>query len=71
MLRFTESLAETMFKFTNIIMYYAPVAVFGAIAFTIGHLGLDILGSLLKLLATLYVALIVFMLVVILPILLF
>jgi proton glutamate symport protein len=71
MLRFTESLAETMFKFTNIIMYYAPVAVFGAIAFTIGHLGLDILGSLVKLLATLYVALIIFMLVVILPLLLF
>jgi proton glutamate symport protein len=71
MLRFTESLAETMFKFTNIIMYYAPVAVFGAIAFTIGHLGLDILGSLVKLLATLYVALIIFMLAVILPLLLF
>lgn len=71
MLRFTESLAETMFKFTNIIMYYAPVAVFGAIAFTIGHLGLDILGSLVKLLATLYVALIIFLLVVILPLLLF
>jgi len=71
MLRFTESLAETMFKFTNIIMYYAPVAVFGAIAFTIGHLGLDVLGSLLKLLATLYVALIVFLAVVILPLLIF
>ncbi|HNX55303.1 MAG TPA: cation:dicarboxylase symporter family transporter [Prolixibacteraceae bacterium] len=71
MLRFTESLAETMFKFTNIIMYYAPVAVFGAIAFTIGHLGLDILGSLVKLLATLYAALIIFVLVVILPLLLF
>jgi proton glutamate symport protein len=71
MLRFTEALAETMFKFTNIIMYFAPVAVFAAIAFTIGHLGLDVLGSLLKLLATLYVALIVFLLLVILPLLLF
>ena len=71
MLRFTESLAETMFKFTNIIMYYAPVAVFGAIAFTIGHLGIDILGSLLKLLATLYVALIAFLALVIFPLLVF
>lgn len=71
MLRFTEGLAETMFKFTHIIMYYAPVAVFAAIAFTIGHLGLDVLGSLLKLLATLYVALITFLLVVILPLILF
>ena len=71
MLRFTEGLAETMFKFTNIIMYYAPVAVFAAIAFTIGHLGLDVLGSLVKLLATLYVALIVFLVAVILPLLIF
>jgi proton glutamate symport protein len=71
MLRFTEGLAETMFKFTNIIMYYAPVAVFAAIAFTIGHLGLDVLGSLLKLLATLYVALIFFLAIVIFPLLIF
>lgn len=71
MLRFTEGLAETMFKFTNIIMYYAPVAVFAAIAFTIGHLGLDILGSLVKLLATLYVALTIFLLIVIVPLLIF
>jgi proton glutamate symport protein len=67
MLRFTGSLAESMFKFTHIIMYYAPVAVFAAIAFTIGQLGLDVLTSLLKLLATLYVALIAFLLLVIFP----
>ena len=67
MLRFTGSLAEAMFKFTNIIMYYAPVAVFAAIAFTIGHVGLDVLTSLLKLLATLYVALFAFLLLVIFP----
>ena len=67
MLKFTGSLAEVMFKFTNIIMYYAPVAVFGAIAFTIGQLGMDVLTSLLKLLATLYVALFAFLILVILP----
>ena len=71
MLRFTEGLAETMFKFTNIIMYYAPVAVFAAIAFTIGHLGIDVLSTLLKLLATLYAALFVFFLAVILPLVIF
>ncbi len=71
MLRFTGGLAETMFKFTNIIMYFAPVAVFAAIAFTIGHLGLDVLTSLLKLLATLYVALLAFLLIVILPLMFF
>jgi len=70
MLRFTGSLAEAMFKFTHIIMYYAPVAVFAAIAFTIGQLGLDVLTSLLKLLATLYVALLAFLLLVIFPLVL-
>ena len=68
MIRFSESLAETMFKFTNIIMYYAPIAVFAAIAYTVGHMGLDILFNLFKLLATLYVALIVFLSCVLVPI---
>ena len=60
MLQFSESLAATMFKFTNLIMYFAPVGVGAAIAVTVGHLGLDILSSLLKLLLTLYTSLIVF-----------
>ncbi len=68
MLRFTESLAETMFKFTQLIMYFAPFAVFAAIAYSIGHMGLDILFNLFKLLATLYVSLVVFLLVVLLPV---
>lgn len=68
MIRFSESLAEVMFKFTNIVMYFAPVAVFAAISYTVGHMGLDILYNLFKLLATLYVALIVFLLLVLLPV---
>jgi proton glutamate symport protein len=68
MIRFCESLAETMFKFTNIVMYFAPVAVFAAIAYTVGHMGFDILFNLFKLLATLYIALIVFLLFVLLPV---
>jgi proton glutamate symport protein len=68
MLRFSESLAETMFKFTNIVMYYAPIAVFAAIAYTVGHMGLDILYNLFKLLATLYVALFIFLGCVLVPI---
>lgn len=68
MIRFSESLAETMFKFTNIVMYLAPVAVFAAIAYTVGHMGLDILYNLFKLLATLYVALIVFLIFVLFPV---
>ena len=61
LLNFSESLAETMFKFTNIVMHFAPFGVGGAIAVTVGHLGIDILLSLAHLLVTLYVALIVFL----------
>jgi proton glutamate symport protein len=67
-LDFTESLAETMFKFTNIIMHFAPFGVGAAIAVTVGHLGIDILTSLLKLLFTLYGALLVLLFGVLLPI---
>ncbi len=71
MLEFAESLAETMFKFTNLIMYFAPFGVGAAIAVTVGHLGIDILHNLLLLLVTLYLALITFIVVVLLPIALF
>jgi len=68
MIRFSESLAETMFKFTQLIMYFAPFAVFAAIAYSVGHLGRDSLVNLIKLLATLYVSLILFILLVLLPV---
>ncbi len=68
MLTFTKALSETMFKFTNIVMYFAPIAVFAAIAYSVGHMGIDILLNLARLLATLYIALIAFMLVILLPI---
>ena len=71
MVHFAESLSETMFKFTNLVMYLAPVAVFAAIAYSVGHMGLSILGNLIQLLATLYVALIVLLLAVFLPVALF
>ncbi len=68
MIAFAESLSEVMFKFTNIVMYFAPIAVFGAISYTIGKYGFGIFGNLLQLLLTLYVALIAFVLLVFLPI---
>jgi proton glutamate symport protein len=68
LLTFSESLAETMFKFTNIVMLFAPVGVGAAIAYTVGHMGIGILVNLIKLLLTLYAALIVFILVVLLPV---
>src|SRR6266849_2472012 len=68
MLAFAESLSETMFKFTNIVMLAAPIGVFGAVAYTVGHLGLGVLLPLAKLLATMYIALVVFIACVLLPI---
>ena len=68
MLEFCDSLAETMFKFTNIIMYFAPIGVGAAIAYTVGHMGLGILVNLIQLLLTLYAALVVFVLGVLLPV---
>jgi Na+/H+-dicarboxylate symporter len=68
LINFAESLSETMFKFTNIVMLAAPIGVFGAMAYTVGHMGLGVLTPLLKLLGTMYVALTVFVLLVLLPI---
>lgn len=67
-LNFAEGLAETMFKFTNIVMYFAPIGVGAAIAVTVGHMGVEILASLLKLLLTLYGALFIFLIFVLLPV---
>ncbi|MFN0216797.1 MAG: dicarboxylate/amino acid:cation symporter [Saprospiraceae bacterium] len=71
MLHWCESLSEVMFKFVGIIMYFAPFAVGGALAATIGDKGLGVMVNLAKLLGTLYVALFVFILVVFVPVLYF
>lgn len=63
-----ESVAEAMFKFTNIVMLFAPLGVMGAMAYTVGKMGLSVLIPLLKLLFTLYGALIIFVLFVFIPI---
>jgi proton glutamate symport protein len=70
LLNFMESVSEAMFKFTNVVMYAAPIGVFGAIAFTISKMGIDVLGNLLQLLGTLYAALVVLIVGVFIPILL-
>lgn len=67
MLAFTESLTEVMFKFTNIVMLLAPFGIAGAIAYTIAGTGFGVLYNLGQLVATLYVALILFILLVFLP----
>ena len=68
MLAFCESLSETMFKFTNIVMLVAPIGVAGAMAYTVGTMGFGVMSNLVKLLLTLYGALIVFALGALLPI---
>ena len=68
MLNLAESLTQTMFRFTNIVMYFAPVGVGAAMAYTVGHLGINILLPLGKLVLTAYGALLAFLLCVLFPI---
>ena len=62
-----EAVAETMFKFTDIVMRYAPIGVGAAIAYTVGHSGFGVLYNLAWLVGTLYAALVAFILLVLLP----
>ncbi|MBK8482322.1 MAG: cation:dicarboxylase symporter family transporter [Proteobacteria bacterium] len=68
LLDFCESLAETMFKFTNLVMLLAPLGVGAAMAHTVGRMGTGVLFNLAQLMLTLYGALVVFLLGVLLPI---
>lgn len=67
MLNVLDALAEVMFKFTGLVMKFAPVGVGAAIAVTVGSSGLDVLKNLAALILTLYGALVVFILIVLLP----
>ncbi len=67
MVRLAESLTETMFAFTNLVMYFAPIGVAAALAYTVAHSGLGVMLNLGKLLLTLYIALIAFALLGMLP----
>jgi proton glutamate symport protein len=63
-----EGLADVMFKFTMMVMRFAPIGIGAAIAVTVGQNGLGVLFSLGKLILTLYGALVVFFLAVLLPV---
>jgi proton glutamate symport protein len=67
MLRLVESLTQTMFAFTNLVMYFAPIGIAAALAYTVATSGLGVMESLGKLLLTLYAALIAFALLAMLP----
>jgi proton glutamate symport protein len=68
MLNFFEGLSEVMFKFTGLVMMFAPFGIGAAMAVTVGHSGLSVLRNLLLLVLTLYGALLVFIFVVLLPV---
>jgi proton glutamate symport protein len=63
-----EGLADVMFRFTEIVMKFAPIGIGAAIAVTIGHSGLGVLVNLGKLVLTLYGALVAFVLLALLPV---
>jgi proton glutamate symport protein len=67
-LNFFNSLTQVMFRFTNIVMYFAPFGVGGAMAYTVGRMGMSILLPLAKLLLTAYASFAVFIAAVLLPI---
>jgi proton glutamate symport protein len=68
MLKLCQSLSDVMFKFVGLVMAFAPFGIGAAIATTVGTSGLGVLVSLGKLVGTLYGALAVFLLVVLLPV---
>ena len=59
-----ESVSHIMFKFTEYVMYFAPLGIFGAISSTVGMNGLSILKNYAKIIFSLYTALAVFVLLV-------
>src|SRR5690242_4825977 len=68
MLSACESLSEVMFKFTGIVMKFAPIGIGAAIAVTISKSGLGVLRNLGILVAALYGALVVFVVAVLVPV---
>lgn len=59
-----NSVSEIMFKFTEYVMYFAPIGVFGAIASTVGESGIRILAGYAKVIFSLYSALAFFIIIV-------
>lgn len=69
--KLAESLAQVMFQFTEFVMRFAPIGVGAAMAITIGHQGPGVLWNLSKLIGSLYLALTIFIVFVLTPIMYF
>ena len=61
---FFEALNRVVFAIVNIIMRFAPIGAFGAMAFTVGRYGLVSLGPLLKLIGDFYLSCVLFVFIV-------
>ncbi|KAK9710386.1 hypothetical protein K7432_008459 [Basidiobolus ranarum] len=70
MIDWLQSLSDIMFKVTELVMNFAPIGIGCSIAYTIGQSGIGVLVDLGKLMGTLYLSLVIFMLIVFLPIIL-
>lgn len=68
MLDWMQSLSEIMFKFVGVVMVYAPIGIGAAIGVTVGKSGLKVLLNLATLVGTLYVSLIIFVILVLVPV---
>jgi aerobic C4-dicarboxylate transport protein len=64
LLDFFNTLTEAVFGIVRILMRFAPIGAFGALAFTIGKYGLSSLGPLVKLIGTFYLTSILFVFIV-------
>jgi aerobic C4-dicarboxylate transport protein len=64
LLEVLESLTHAVFGIINILMRFAPIGAFGAMAFTIGAYGIASLGPLAKLIVTFWITCILFVLIV-------
>jgi aerobic C4-dicarboxylate transport protein len=64
LLNLVESLTQVVFRIVGIVMKFAPIGAFGAMAFTVGKYGIASLGPLAKLIVTFYVTSTLFVLIV-------
>ncbi|MGV3709511.1 MAG: dicarboxylate/amino acid:cation symporter [Gemmatimonas sp.] len=67
-LDFLQGISDVMFKYVGIVMKFAPIGIFAAIGVTVGKSGLGVMLNLAKLVGTLYLALIVFIVLVLIPV---
>ncbi|KAL0077231.1 glutamate-aspartate carrier protein [Phycomyces blakesleeanus] len=68
MLQVNHSLSMVMFKFVGLVMNYAPIGIGAGLAATVGTSGIEVLRNLGKLIGSLYAALVIFVIVILLPV---